>query len=122
MQFPSHLETQEEVTVPQPVELTFKPNGEFTLKGSPSPSVIEQLIVSSDYHKDQNRRFKSELEQRISDEAKMTNAMTITFLSMTTLVLIICVFLSNNKPSTNQERNQCLTTFSLDSQLKKRPN
>jgi len=121
MQFPSHLEIQEEVTVPQPVELTFKPGGEFILKGSPGSNVIEQLIISSDYHKDQDRRFKSELEQRISDEAKMTNAMTITFLGLATLTLILCAFLSINKPI-NQEHNQCLTTFSPDSQLKKRPN
>lgn len=121
MQFPSHLEIQEEVTNPQPVELTYKPSGEFTLKGSPALNAIDRLIVSSDYHKDQDRRLKSELEQRISDEAKMTNAMTITFLGLATLTLILCAFLTINK-STNQEHKQCLTTFSPDSQLKRRHN
>ena len=121
MQFPSHLEIQEEVIVPQQMELTYKPSGEFHLKGSPALNAIDRLIVSSDYHKDQDRRLKSELEQRISDEAKMTNAMTITFLGLATLTLILCAFLSINK-STNQERKQCLTISSQDSQLKKRHN
>lgn len=114
MQFPSHIEIEEDINQSNPVELTVRSTGEFTIKGSPDPHLIDKLIVSSDYHQDQNRRFKSELEQRINDEAKMTNAMTITFLGLATLTLILCAFLSINK-SSNQEHKQCLTTFSQDS-------
>ena len=121
MQFPSHLEIEEDINPLNPVELTVKSTGEFILKGSPDPHLIDKLIVASDYHQDQNRRVKSELEKRISDDAKMTNAMTITFLGLATLTLILCAFLSINK-STNQEHKQCLTISSQDSQLKKRHN
>lgn len=113
MQFPSHLEIEEDINQLNPVELTVKSTGEFILRGSPDPSLIDRLIVSSDYHQDQNRRLKSELEQRMNDDVKMTNAMTITFLGLTTLTLILCAFLSINK-SSNQEHKQCLTTFSQD--------
>ena len=128
MQFPSHLEIEEDINQLNPVELTVKSTGEFVFKGSPDPRLIDKLIVASDYHQDQNRRFKSELEQRkseleqrISDEAKMTNAMTITFLGLATLTLILCAFLSINK-SSNQEHKQCLTTFSQDSHQQAKAN
>ena len=127
MEFPSHLEI-EDINYLNPVELTIKSTGEFTLKGPPDPLLIDKLIISSDYHQDQNRRLKSEaeqrklaLEERINDEAKMTSALTITFLGLATLTLIICAFLSINKP-TNQEHKQCLITFSQDSHQEAKPN
>lgn len=101
MQFPSHLGIEEDIEYqPQknPLELTVKPNGEFAVKGSVPEDILDRIITSSDYHKDQQYR----IEQQIQRDATITNIFTVSFLGLTFFVLILCAYLSINK-STNQE-------------------
>ena len=100
MQFPDLPDIwEEEITTPtqKPIEFTVKPTGEMSFKGVPDSEIVRQLIVTSDYHKDQNRRQQSESEKRIDDESRMVNLMTIGFLGTSFLVCILCFFLSINK-------------------------
>jgi|688.fasta_scaffold1287171_2 hypothetical protein len=109
MQFPDLPDLWEEETQTQeksrekPIEFTVKPTGEMSFKGVPDSDIVRQLIITSDYHKDQNRRQQSESEKRIDDESRMINLMTIGFLGTSFLVCILCFFLSINK---NQNQNQ----------------
>lgn len=100
MQFPSHLGIEEDIqqTQKNPLELTVKPGGEFAVKGSIPEDILDRIITSSDYHKDQQYR----IEQQIQRDATITNIFTISFLGLTLFVLILCAYLSINK-STNQE-------------------
>lgn len=106
MQFPDLPDTWEEETITQQpkkeVEFTVKPTGELTFKGEPSSDIVRQIITSTDYHRDQDRRYQSEIEQRVSDETRMVNLMTIGFLGTAFLVCILCGFLSFNSKSNNQ--------------------
>ena len=88
---------EETQTQSGPIEFTFKPTGEMSFKGNPNSDIVRQLITTSDYHKDQNRRQQSESEKRIDDESRMINLMTIGFLGTSFLVCILCFFLSINK-------------------------
>lgn len=101
MQFYNLPDPWEETTTKNPIEFTVKQNGEMTFKGSPSPDIVRELIVSSDYQRDQQRRYESEIEQRINEESRMVNLMTIGFLGTSFLICILCFFLSINK-SQNQ--------------------
>lgn len=101
MQFRNPPDPWEETTITptpkNPIEFTVKPTGEFTLKGSPDPDLVKQLIVANDYHQDQYRRHKSEEQKRIDRQAQMTNYLTIGFLGTSLLVLASCVLLSVSK-------------------------
>lgn len=99
MVFPDLPDIWEEETTTQekPIEFTVKPTGEMSFKGSPSPEIVRELMTSSDYQRDQQRRYESETEQRISEESRMVNLMTIGFLGTSFLVCILCFFLSINK-------------------------
>jgi hypothetical protein len=78
----------------EPIQFTVKPTGEFSFNGIPDPEIVRELLTSSDYQRDQQRRAKTELEQRMQDEARIVNVMTIGFLGTSFLVCILCAFLS----------------------------
>lgn len=79
-------------------EFTVKPTGEVQIKGNPNPELIRQLLVSSDYHQDQHRRYKSEIER----QQKQVDFMVVGFLGCTFLLSIFCLFLTVNQRQTNQ--------------------
>lgn len=85
---------------PNQTEFTVKPTGEVQVKGNPDPELIRQLITSSDYQKDQDRRYKSEIER----QQKQVDLMVVGFLGCTFLLAIFCLFLSINQRQQNQSQ------------------
>lgn len=79
-------------------EFTVKPTGEVQVKGNPDPELIRQLIVSADYQKDQDRRYKSEIER----QQKQVDFMVVGFLGCTFLLSIFCLFLTVNQRNQTQ--------------------
>lgn len=89
MQYPELLNL-EEVNRRIETEFTVKPTGEVQVKGNPDPELIRQLLISSDYQQDQNRRYKSEVER----QARQVDFMVIGFLGCTFLLSMFCLFLT----------------------------
>lgn len=73
-------------------EFTVKPTGEVSIKGSPDPLVIQQIMASSDYQQEQTRRYKLDIER----QSKQVDLMVIGFLGCTFLIAIFCLFLTLN--------------------------
>lgn len=116
MQFPNHLEIQEEITsqIPQPpVKLTVKPTGDFKVEGHPNPDLIERLITSSDYHINSNRqdsleieKYRLDIQKEIQMDAQRTETAIVSFLGLTFIVIIIAAFLSINRTQEHQNVRQ----------------
>lgn len=116
MQFPSHLEIQEDINsqIPQlPVKLTVKPTGDFKVEGHPNYDLIERLLTSSDYHVSLNRqesleieRYKLDIQKQIQMDAQRTDTIIISFLGLTFIVIIIAAFLSINRTQEHQNVRQ----------------
>lgn len=116
MQFPSHLEIQEDINsqIPQlPVKLTVKPTGDFKVEGHPKSDLIERLLTSSDYHISLNRqesleieRYKLDIQKQIQMDAQRTDTIIISFLGLTFIVIIIAAFLSINRTQEHQNVRQ----------------
>lgn len=119
MQFPSHLEIQEDINsqIPQlPVKLTVKPTGDFKVEGHPNPDVIERLLTSSDYHIDSNRqknlefeKYKLNIQKEIQMDAQRTDTIIIGFLGLTFIVVIIAASFSINRTQEHQNVRQHIT-------------
>jgi hypothetical protein len=91
-----------ETKSPPPVQFTVKPSGEFSYTGKPDQTVIEQLLVSSDYQRDRNRQLQSQIQAQINNEARIINILTIGFLGTSFLVAIVCAYLTANNPNSNR--------------------
>lgn len=79
-------------------EFIVRPTGEVQVKGNPDPELIRQLMVSADYQKDQDRRYKSEIER----QQKQVDFMVVGFLGCTFLLSIFCLFLTINQRNQTQ--------------------
>ena len=97
MQLPD-LPAQEAQSSKSPMQFTVKPTGELHFQGIPDPDIVRDLIVASDFHQSQNRKAKSEAEARADNSARITNIVTVSFLSLSFSVLCVCIFLNLNKP------------------------
>lgn len=116
MQFPSHLEIQEDINsqIPQlPVKLTVKPTGDFKVEGHPDHDLIERLLTSSDYHISLNRqesleieKYRLDIQKQIQMDAQRTDTIIISFLGLTFIVIIIAAFLSINRTQEHQNVRQ----------------
>jgi hypothetical protein len=112
MLFPDlpNIREKETITQSNPIEFTVKPigkqpanfnvsvkpSGEFDFQGS-DPEIIRQIITTTDYNRDQNR--KQELE--ILKQAKNIDMITLGVLASSILISFLCLFLSfNNKQQT----------------------
>ncbi len=96
MQYQDPPDTRE-VTPPihlqSPTEFTMRPTGEMKVSGHPNIDLVEKLLTSSDYHRDQDRKYKSEIEK----QATMTFISVIGFLSLSLLIAVISLI---NQPKT----------------------
>lgn len=95
----------------EPTEFTVKPTGEVSVKGNPDPELIRQLLVSADYHQDQNRKH----ETTIKSQQQMTEMMIVGIFGATFLLVLLSLFISFNQRQHNQginngelhQRNSC---------------
>jgi hypothetical protein len=102
MQFPDLpdiWEEEEKNTQLNPIEFTVKPTGETTFKGIPTPEIIRELMVSSDYQRDQNRRYETEIKK----QSQGVEIMIIGFLGLSIIVSFLCLFLSSNNKQNQGE-------------------
>lgn len=104
MQQLDHIQAEEELTPPRSkVKFIVKPTGEFHFHGEPDPSVIQQLLTSSDYQRDKDRQAAT----AITNETKKIEQMLMFFLGSSIMLCIICIILSltNNNQSVGVNRS-----------------